>query len=220
MAKSQPEITDRLTNCSVCFELYEEKGDHVPRILPCLHSFCERCIRELLDGDTFHCPDCKVPHSAENGVEAFKVNKYVLAHIEKITLDSIDTCAITKKLLQKLKVVKDAFSAKEETLIRSKQEMEDKNLKCKEKLDSEKKKLLKIVRTTFSRMVKEVNNKIKSEIRAMDLRLVEVNKYSNKLNRLEKKLLKKAKGAREDCAVELEQLKKHGGTSGEKVPVL
>ena len=26
---------DDVTNCPVCFEAYEETGDHVPRILPC-----------------------------------------------------------------------------------------------------------------------------------------------------------------------------------------
>ena len=67
MAKSQPDITDRMTNCSVCFEPYEGKGDHVPRILPCSHTFCERCIRDLLDEGVFHCPECKVPHPVENG---------------------------------------------------------------------------------------------------------------------------------------------------------
>ena len=29
--------------CQVCFEEFEETGDHVPRLLPCTYTLCETC---------------------------------------------------------------------------------------------------------------------------------------------------------------------------------
>ena len=207
MAKSQYEITDRLTNCSVCFEPYSETGDHIPRILPCLHTFCERCIAELLDGDTFHCPECKIPHPAGNGAETFKLNKYVLSHIEKIALDAIDTLGITKKLLGKLQSARNIFEEKKFKLMQSKNDMINTNETCTKELDTKKKEILRMVRRKFNAMVKEVNNRTKSESKVLDQKLNETNQFTRKLDRLENKLKKKVKGSRDDCAVELEQLK-------------
>ena len=210
MAKSQPEIIDRLTNCSVCFEPYSETGDHVPRILPCLmclHTFCERCIAELLDGDTFHCPECKVPHPADNGADTFKLNKYVLSHIDRIALDAIDTHGITKKLLGKLQSARNIFEKKKYKLMQSKNDMINTNETRTKELDTKKKEILGMVRRKFNAMVKEVNNRTKSESKVLDQKLNEINQFTRKLGRLENKLKKKAKGSRDDCAVELEQMK-------------
>ena len=207
MANSQPEITDRLTNCSVCFEPYSEKGDHVPRILPCLHTFCDRCIKELLNKNTFHCPECKVPHPAENGAETFKLNKYVLSHIEKIALDAIDTHGISRKLLRKLQLTRNTFHEKKLKLLQSKEEMIKINDSCAKELHDKKKDILRMVRRKFNAMVKELNKTETLESKNFDKKLNEINQFTSKLDRLENKLKKKAKGSRDDCAVELEQLK-------------
>ena len=77
------EVTDDdLTNCSVCFELYAENGDHVPRILPCFHTLCEKCIKQLFRGRSLTCPECRIVHGAGN-VKKFHQNKYVLTHIRR-----------------------------------------------------------------------------------------------------------------------------------------
>ena len=67
------DLTDCVTNCSVCFEPYEEKGNHVPLILPCLHTFCEKCIEELVNQKKLECPECKVLHPVESGVRGFSI---------------------------------------------------------------------------------------------------------------------------------------------------
>ena len=44
--------------CAVCLEQYTE-----PKVLPCLHSFCKRCLQGLLtqEGAVFkiNCPTCR-----------------------------------------------------------------------------------------------------------------------------------------------------------------
>ena len=37
--------------CQICLEDFEEAGDHVPRILPCSHSLCEKCLIQLIQGN-------------------------------------------------------------------------------------------------------------------------------------------------------------------------
>lgn len=51
------QLDDELT-CSVCLELYD-----CPLTLPCLHTFCSECLRELTqssNGLTIVCPQCRV----------------------------------------------------------------------------------------------------------------------------------------------------------------
>ena len=72
-----------LTRCSSCSELYEEKGDHIPRILPCHNTVCEGCIRKLLKaGSSLKCPYCdNETHEAPRGKKSFSENKYILAYL-------------------------------------------------------------------------------------------------------------------------------------------
>ena len=72
-----------LTRCSSCSELYEEKGDHIPRILPCHNTVCEGCIRKLLKAESsLKCPYCdSETHEAPKGKKSFSENKYILAYL-------------------------------------------------------------------------------------------------------------------------------------------
>ena len=60
MAKS-PSLADNLgkhLECAVCLEQYTE-----PKVLPCLHSFCKRCLQGLLTQEgaiwKINCPTCR-----------------------------------------------------------------------------------------------------------------------------------------------------------------
>ena len=76
---------DEDMSCSVCFELYSEIGNHVPRILPCYHSLCEKCIRQLISHKKLECPECRSKHEAKHGSTSFKQNKYILTNIRRET---------------------------------------------------------------------------------------------------------------------------------------
>ena len=207
MAKSQYEITDRLSNCSVCFEPYEEKGDHLPRILPCLHTFCERCIKELLDGNVFHCPDCKVPHPVEDGAETFKPNKYVLSHIERTAMAATDSGEIHKMVISKVENVRSIFDEKELKLRTFKEDMINTNKVCLDELETRKKEILKMVTGTFDEMIKELKTMTTSETQVMDEKLQEIYGFKGHLDHLQRKIDKNTKTSRDDCVVELEKLK-------------
>ena len=80
---------DEMTNCSVCFEIYDVTGDHVPRLLPCSHTLCEKCLSHLLPSNVLTCPECRIKHIADDGVMSFPQNKYIISHIRRSAKDQI-----------------------------------------------------------------------------------------------------------------------------------
>ena len=77
-------LEDQLT-CAVCLDQYDD-----PRTLPCLHSFCTKCLRklplELVKRDNkycFSCPTCRTPFDLPgHGVTAFPKSFHLNSLIE------------------------------------------------------------------------------------------------------------------------------------------
>ena len=70
------------SSCPVCFDEFTESGHHLPRILPCSHTFCHKCIKTLLHrGLQIECPECKKKHPALQAEKSFPQNKYILENI-------------------------------------------------------------------------------------------------------------------------------------------
>ena len=74
-----------ILQCQVCFEEFEEYGDHVPRILPCCHTLCYRCMGRLVQGTRIECPECREKHEAKKEEKNFPQNKYILTQIKRKT---------------------------------------------------------------------------------------------------------------------------------------
>ena len=54
--EDQSALFDVLPECSVCFE----KLDVTSRVLPCQHTFCMRCLKQILDArNELRCPECR-----------------------------------------------------------------------------------------------------------------------------------------------------------------
>ena len=77
------DILEYILACQICLEDFEESGDHVPRILPCSHSLCEKCLKQLIQGKFVHCPECRNKHKAGNKERTFPQNKYILTNIRR-----------------------------------------------------------------------------------------------------------------------------------------
>ena len=76
-------VTIPRTALSVFEKYTSDEGEHTPRILPCSHTLCQKCIHHMLRRDTLECPECRVVHAAENDVLSFPQNKYICANITK-----------------------------------------------------------------------------------------------------------------------------------------
>ncbi|XP_066959180.1 LOW QUALITY PROTEIN: tripartite motif-containing protein 59-like [Macrobrachium rosenbergii] len=78
---SPPESESAITmapnplECDICCNTYND--DHYPRILPCTHVFCGRCITELISTQKMRCPSCRVKFTA-NSAEDLMINRDIL----------------------------------------------------------------------------------------------------------------------------------------------
>ena len=82
--KSLEERESAIT-CSICQEHYTE-----PKVLPCLHYYCKKCILMLAlrtqPGEPFHCPECHCEATlSEGGVDNFKTAFFVNRLKSKVT---------------------------------------------------------------------------------------------------------------------------------------
>ena len=70
-------------SCQICSENFEEHGYYIPRILPCHHTVCGSCIREMIRGNKIICPECRKEHEAKNQEKSFQQNKYILVQMSR-----------------------------------------------------------------------------------------------------------------------------------------
>ncbi|CAH1269266.1 TRIM2 [Branchiostoma lanceolatum] len=66
-------------SCGVCLQTFKR-----PKILPCGHTFCKECIREVAKGG-LRCPTCRTRVPLKGGVEALPNNYQVTELCEKFS---------------------------------------------------------------------------------------------------------------------------------------
>ncbi len=72
--KALQKLSDQLT-CPVCLDTYQE-----PKVLPCLHVFCEACLEKLVseDGSSLTCPNCRrMSQPPQGGVSGHAAAFYI-----------------------------------------------------------------------------------------------------------------------------------------------
>ena len=79
-----------LDSCPVCFERFKEEGDLLPRLLPCTHTLCESCIKQLIRNNKLQCPECRVDHEALKHEKSFPQNKYLMRELSRSSTPSSD----------------------------------------------------------------------------------------------------------------------------------
>ena len=85
MASFQSELLDRVS-CGVCLEPFDDKA-HVPKILPCQHTFCQSCLTSIsADTINLECPVCRKKH--EVPLRGFTTNRVVIDVIEELLKDT------------------------------------------------------------------------------------------------------------------------------------
>ncbi|CAL8266493.1 unnamed protein product [Lota lota] len=78
------ELLEEDLTCPICCSLFDD-----PRVLPCSHSFCKKCLEGMLEGNRspvwrppFKCPTCRkeTPH---NGINSLQINYSLRGIVEK-----------------------------------------------------------------------------------------------------------------------------------------
>ena len=72
------------TECAVCFEEFQ-----TPKILPCNHTFCLKCLEKLELQKRITCPKCSKKHNVpDRGAQSFMENPHAMALVaaKKVSL--------------------------------------------------------------------------------------------------------------------------------------
>ena len=77
-----------ITECPICYEHFEDKGNVCPRLLPCIHTYCYLCLKKSEQNGQIKCPECRTCHDVpEEGIEAFPTNTKILDNLRDLPVE-------------------------------------------------------------------------------------------------------------------------------------
>ena len=77
---------DYSLSCCVCRDRYSVDGNCKPRTLPCDHTACGFCIKNIIKNNTpghVVCPICRETHEAEDEEKSFPLNTDILVEVQR-----------------------------------------------------------------------------------------------------------------------------------------
>ncbi|XP_069479926.1 E3 ubiquitin-protein ligase TRIM56-like [Ambystoma mexicanum] len=81
MAQKSTSLSDLVRedylSCKICFELYR-----TPKLLPCLHTYCEQCLEQMVTDGFLQCPECRVMVEVNDGANNLKTNFFINSLLE------------------------------------------------------------------------------------------------------------------------------------------
>ncbi|GFN82511.1 tripartite motif-containing protein 2 [Plakobranchus ocellatus] len=84
-----------LLSCAICDQRYKR-----PKVLPCLHSFCEKCLSDVIPAESLSvtCPVCRQQSILPlDGVAALQTNVFILNLLNALTLpDCCNRCRLSR----------------------------------------------------------------------------------------------------------------------------
>ncbi|XP_033112348.1 E3 ubiquitin-protein ligase TRIM33-like [Anneissia japonica] len=89
-SRTKCSIQTALQKCGDCGQNFDTKNRRA-KYLPCLHTFCERCLaKQTKDRDFFACSECSMQvYVPSNGVKGFQENYFIMNQLEKYRKDPI-----------------------------------------------------------------------------------------------------------------------------------
>lgn len=70
-------IREDFLTCKICYDLYT-----MPKVLPCLHSYCLSCLELLVQNGALQCPECRLQIEAPDGAAGLKTNFFINGLVE------------------------------------------------------------------------------------------------------------------------------------------
>ncbi|XP_078524583.1 E3 ubiquitin-protein ligase TRIM56 [Lissotriton helveticus] len=76
MAEREFSLSDALTQdfltCKICLQKFQK-----PKILPCLHTYCESCLEKMIVDNRLRCPECREETEVCQGSGSLKTNFFI-----------------------------------------------------------------------------------------------------------------------------------------------
>ncbi|VDI24710.1 Hypothetical predicted protein [Mytilus galloprovincialis] len=95
------ELQQRYLECGICTEAFDEEN-HIPKLLPCLHTFCLKCISSLHNRKTLTCPLCKKTHDIKTNdfscLPKDNTRRDLTAFLEKFAKHYSERCNICMEI--------------------------------------------------------------------------------------------------------------------------
>ncbi|XP_060554339.1 tripartite motif-containing protein 2-like, partial [Ruditapes philippinarum] len=85
-----PHLEHQLLNCGICHRSYNS-----PKVLPCLHSFCEQCLYEYIPAESLSvtCPVCRQQSILPiDGVSALQANIFITSLMDVVGTETCGVC--------------------------------------------------------------------------------------------------------------------------------
>ncbi|XP_078541636.1 E3 ubiquitin-protein ligase TRIM56-like [Lissotriton helveticus] len=83
-------------SCGICSDLYK-----TPKLLPCVHSYCQACLKLLVRDGSLLCPQCSLVVEAKDGTSRLKTNTFLSSLVDlfqsKINNPEMSSCSSCQK---------------------------------------------------------------------------------------------------------------------------
>ena len=175
MADPTFDSVEHMLLCHVCLEGFEESGDYVPRLLPCSHTLCHKCLGKLIQERYITCPECRTTHpTPESEDRSFPQNKYILTTLGGKQSGEKKHCIINqngnknekdskadkekkqKFLMNRISAVKNIIWKNEFDFRAAKAEVENKSTTSVEKMRGKQDELVGFITKRIDELKKEV----------------------------------------------------------------
>eukprot|EP00800_Vazella_pourtalesii_P017111 TRINITY_DN5095_c0_g3_i6.p1 TRINITY_DN5095_c0_g3~~TRINITY_DN5095_c0_g3_i6.p1 ORF type:complete len:954 (-),score=218.93 TRINITY_DN5095_c0_g3_i6:129-2744(-) len=79
--------------CSVCSEMFSGTNDKQPRVLGCGHTFCSKCLSQLVAHNTIECPACrKITALPNNLLSGLPINYALVDASDNLPVQTLLIC--------------------------------------------------------------------------------------------------------------------------------
>lgn len=102
-------VRQKFLECGICMNEFTDT-DQRPRVLPCLHSFCDQCIKTLRTRDVIKCSDCNethdIPGGDMNNLRVDESREYLINYMKVQTKSGqivCEECGLKKKAVNRCK---------------------------------------------------------------------------------------------------------------------
>ena len=89
-----------------CYKCTAKYGDKIPKLLPCWHTTCLQCTKQLVENSKLNCPECRTENKVPAG--GFPTNRYLIENLDHANItERKSQCTVRSREEKKRDIVPD-----------------------------------------------------------------------------------------------------------------